>query len=91
LFRPQPDLPDDGPVITGGFPRYHLGDKVNVNCTSYRSKPAAKLRWYINGEQADFALTKNYPVIIYVNSFLNIRFKKLIFWEASSSLEYTLK
>ena len=57
-----PDLPDDGPVITGGFPRYHIGDKVNVNCTSYRSKPAAKLRWYINGEQADFALTKNYPV-----------------------------
>ena len=61
------DLPDDGPVITGGFPRYHIGDKVNVNCTSYRSKPAAKLRWYINGEQADFALTKNFPVTIFTS------------------------
>jgi hypothetical protein len=24
-----PDLPDDGPIITGGFPRYHIGDKVS--------------------------------------------------------------
>jgi len=30
------DLPDDGPMITGGFPRYHIGDKVNINCTSYK-------------------------------------------------------
>jgi hypothetical protein len=28
-----PDLPDDGPVITGGFPRYHIGDKVTVYST----------------------------------------------------------
>lgn len=28
----------------------------------FRSKPAAKLRWYINGEQADPSLTKVYPV-----------------------------
>ena len=39
------DLPDEGPVITGGFPRYHIGDKVEVNCTSKKSKPAAKLKW----------------------------------------------
>lgn len=56
------DLPDDGPIISGGFPRYHIGDKVEVNCTSYKSKPAAKLKWYINGEQADHALVKHYPV-----------------------------
>ena len=58
------DLPDEGPVIEGGFPRYHLGDKVSVNCTSFRSKPAAKLKWYINGEQADPALVKHYKVRI---------------------------
>ncbi|CAB4059703.1 unnamed protein product [Lepeophtheirus salmonis] len=57
------DLPDDGPIITGGFPRYHIGDRVEVNCTSYRSKPAAKLKWYINGEQADPAFTHHFKLI----------------------------
>lgn len=56
------DLPDEGPIISGGFPRYHIGDKVNVNCTSFRSKPAAKLKWYINGEQADHVFVKTYEV-----------------------------
>ena len=60
------DLPDEGPVISGGFPRYHIGDKVEVNCTSKRSKPAAKLKWYINGEQADQNVVKNYKVKIYL-------------------------
>ncbi len=44
-------LPDEGPKITGGKPRYHIGDEVNVNCTSGTSKPAANLQWFINGEQ----------------------------------------
>jgi len=65
------DLPDEGPIITGGFPRYHIGDKVQINCTSHKSKPAAKLRWYINGEQADKQNVKRYRV-----SFLP-RMKKL--------------
>jgi hypothetical protein len=56
------DLPDEGPVISGGFPRYHIGDKVKINCTSHKSKPAAKLRWYINGEQADPQVVKHYKV-----------------------------
>jgi len=56
------DLPDEGPIITGGYPRYHVGDKVKVNCTSRRSRPAAKLRWYINGEQADHHHVKHYDV-----------------------------
>ncbi|XP_046388915.1 uncharacterized protein LOC124157893 [Ischnura elegans] len=46
-------LPGDGPRITGGRPRYQVGDTVRVNCTSGRSKPAAQLIWFINGEQAD--------------------------------------
>ena len=58
------DLPDEGPIITGGFPRYHIGDKVQINCTSHESKPAAKLRWYINGEQADKQNVKRYRVIL---------------------------
>ena len=58
-----PDLPDEGPIIAGGQPRYHIGDRVNVNCTSLRSNPAAKLKWYINGEEADPALLKHYEVV----------------------------
>ncbi|XP_050737154.1 uncharacterized protein LOC127008797, partial [Eriocheir sinensis] len=46
------DLPDQEPTITGGRPKYHVGDEVHVNCTSLRSRPAASLIWYINGEQA---------------------------------------
>ncbi|XP_064468823.1 uncharacterized protein LOC135383160 [Ornithodoros turicata] len=41
-------LPTEGPTITGGLPRYRVGDTVSVNCTSAKSKPAATLRWFIN-------------------------------------------
>ncbi|GLH11583.1 uncharacterized protein GBIM_16339 [Gryllus bimaculatus] len=44
-------LPDEGPRISGGRPRYALGDTVRVNCTSGRSRPPAQLMWFINGEQ----------------------------------------
>ena len=57
------DLPDEGPIIEGAYPRYHIGDKVQINCTSHRSKPVAKLRWYINGEQADKQNVKMYKVM----------------------------
>lgn len=45
-------LPEEGPRISGGRPRYALGDTVKVNCTSGRSRPPAQLMWFINGEQA---------------------------------------
>ena len=44
-------FPEDGPVITGGKSRYEVGDRVRVNCTSHRSKPAAELTWFINNEE----------------------------------------
>ncbi|KAK3850810.1 hypothetical protein Pcinc_042509 [Petrolisthes cinctipes] len=43
--------PDKDPSITGGQTKYHAGDQVKVNCTSERSRPAASLEWYINGEK----------------------------------------
>ncbi|KAK8404657.1 hypothetical protein O3P69_007719 [Scylla paramamosain] len=46
------DLPDRVPTITGGRPKYRVGDEVHVNCTSLRSRPAASLMWYINNKQA---------------------------------------
>ncbi|KAG8199255.1 hypothetical protein JTE90_003682 [Oedothorax gibbosus] len=45
-------LPTEGPSITGGRSKYKVGDIVDVNCTSSKSKPAATLRWYINDELA---------------------------------------
>lgn len=48
-------LPEDGPIITGrpGRHRYQVGDVVRFNCTSAKSKPAAILSWFINGEPVD--------------------------------------
>lgn len=55
-------LPEEGPRITGGRPRYQVGDTVRVNCTSGSSKPAAQLVWFINGEQVGYMChwTSNY-------------------------------
>ncbi|XP_072938570.1 uncharacterized protein [Epargyreus clarus] len=45
-------LPTMGPTITGSRLRYQIGDRVQVNCTSGRSRPATRLAWYVNGEPA---------------------------------------
>lgn len=57
-------LPDTDPKITGGRPRYQIGDVVRVNCTSGRSKPAAKLTWFINGEVAEPSILRRYDTVI---------------------------
>ncbi|KAL7045587.1 hypothetical protein ACKWTF_002266 [Chironomus riparius] len=56
--------PDHGPVITGGKARYQIGDMVRLNCTSGRSKPAAHLQWFINGEPADPILTRQFETLV---------------------------
>ncbi|XP_058826394.1 uncharacterized protein LOC131686185 isoform X2 [Topomyia yanbarensis] len=57
-------LPDEDPHITGGKPRYQIGDYVRVNCSSGRSKPAVHLTWYINSEPADQALVRQYEPVV---------------------------
>lgn len=56
-------LPETDPKITGGRARYQINDKVNVNCTSGRSKPAVKLSWFINGNHASQEFVKQYKTI----------------------------
>jgi len=56
------DLPDQGPVISGSLPRYKVGDVISANCSSLHSIPAARLNWYINGEEATSAMLIEYPV-----------------------------
>lgn len=57
-------LPEDGPKISGGRARYQIGDAVNVNCTSGRSKPATHLTWFINGEPANASYLRHYSTFI---------------------------
>lgn len=54
-------LPTDSPVISGAKLRYSIGDIVDVNCTSSNSKPAADIRWLINGKSAKEE-TVHYPI-----------------------------
>ncbi|XP_052899201.1 uncharacterized protein LOC128305671 [Anopheles moucheti] len=56
--------PATDPVISGGSPRYQIGDLVRVNCTSGQSKPAVHLAWYINSELADLSYVRQYPTIV---------------------------
>ncbi|XP_069702051.1 uncharacterized protein [Periplaneta americana] len=42
-------LPKEGPEITGEERIYQVGDVISLNCTSGKSFPAARLKWYING------------------------------------------
>ncbi|XP_043211522.1 uncharacterized protein LOC122375969, partial [Amphibalanus amphitrite] len=59
------DLPQGGPVIRGLFlDSMDEGDRVWVNCTSYRSRPAAQLTWYINGARPDVSLLRHYPAMV---------------------------
>ncbi|XP_034238623.1 uncharacterized protein LOC117643692 isoform X1 [Thrips palmi] len=45
-------VPSGPPVISGTVrDRFHVGEEVNINCTSSDSYPAADLVWYINDMQ----------------------------------------
>lgn len=52
--------PKHGPQITGGQPRYQIGDIVRVNCTSAASKPVCHLSWLINGMHANRSFLRPY-------------------------------
>lgn len=58
FLLPVAVLPEEGPRIEGGRRRYHVGDTVKLKCRSGRSKPAAQLQWYINGDLADSRFLK---------------------------------
>ncbi|KAK3927941.1 Kin of IRRE-like protein 3 [Frankliniella fusca] len=58
LYEQDMMLPKDGPHITGGKPKYRVDEDVDVLCSVNRSKPAASLLWFINGEVADQKLLR---------------------------------
>ncbi|XP_071519967.1 cell adhesion molecule 2-like [Panulirus ornatus] len=56
------ELPERGPTIHGGRSHYRVGDTARLNCTSSKSKPAAQLTWFINGQKATSPhLVEYYP------------------------------
>lgn len=49
----DPDLPKDGPHISGEERPYNPGDVLSLNCSSGKSHPASTLHWFINGVQVN--------------------------------------
>ncbi|XP_076310255.1 nephrin-like isoform X2 [Tachypleus tridentatus] len=52
----------DGSIINGGPSKYQLGDMVNVNCSSVKSKKPAALSWFINDKKAQPVSLIRYPM-----------------------------
>jgi hypothetical protein len=71
---------------------------VRLNCTSGRSKPAAHLQWFINGEGADSMLTRQYESIVtgregkFTRKFLDETFlsTQVSFFSPTQGLETTV-
>ncbi|KAF7390284.1 hypothetical protein HZH68_012141 [Vespula germanica] len=54
------ELPSQRPSIHGLRRKYRIEDRLRLNCTSGRSKPAANLTWYINDRQPIPSHVKTY-------------------------------
>ncbi|XP_022257055.1 uncharacterized protein LOC106472805 [Limulus polyphemus] len=55
----------NNPIINGGLLKYQVGDKVNVNCSSAKSKKPATLSWFINDRKAQPVSLLRYPMTQY--------------------------
>lgn len=57
-----PALPERGPELklNRNLDRFGLGDIIYANCTSSRSRPAAKLQFLLDGEPVSNCLQYNY-------------------------------
>jgi len=44
------DTPMGDPVIYNARTGYAIGERLDINCTSFQSRPAARLQWFINGK-----------------------------------------
>ncbi|UYV62701.1 hypothetical protein LAZ67_2001616 [Cordylochernes scorpioides] len=78
LGGPAACVTGDGPVITGGKAKYQVGDVVNVNCTSAKSRPRAELLWFVNDRSAASSSLVRYPPLRFPDgeeaSILGLRF-----------------
>lgn len=56
--------PSRGPTISGGHPKYQIGDTVRVNCTSAPSKPICHLSWLINNIPVNRSFLRHYDSLV---------------------------
>jgi len=56
-------MPKEGPHIQGEENIYQIGDAINLTCTSGKSYPPAKLRWFINNQEVS---SRNYGTISFL-------------------------
>ncbi|KAF8784488.1 Cell adhesion molecule 2 like protein [Argiope bruennichi] len=54
-----------GPVIDGNLPWYHVGDLVNLTCSSAKSPIPVHIRWFVNDMEAKQEHIIKYPTIRY--------------------------
>ncbi|GIX95705.1 DUF1758 domain-containing protein [Caerostris extrusa] len=54
-----------GPVIEGNLPWYHVGDLVNLTCSSAKSPIPVHIRWFVNDMEAKMEHLIKYPTIRY--------------------------
>ncbi|GFX67957.1 DUF1758 domain-containing protein [Trichonephila clavipes] len=54
-----------GPVIEGNLPWYHVGDLVNLTCSSAKSPIPVHIRWFVNDMEAKSEHLIKYPTIRY--------------------------
>ncbi|XP_039439650.1 uncharacterized protein LOC120420638 [Culex pipiens pallens] len=59
-------VPREGPHINGSERRsYHIGETIELNCTSGRSYPASTLQWHLNDQPVtDPASIVQYPRVV---------------------------
>ncbi|CAG2100021.1 unnamed protein product [Medioppia subpectinata] len=53
----------EGPIISGGRPTYHVGDLINLTCTSSKSYPAPQLKFFINDKEARPEYLRYHPKV----------------------------
>lgn len=54
-------LPQQDPEITGEQKVYKVGETISLNCTSGRSYPPARLRWFVNDVQVHYTFAHSLP------------------------------
>ncbi|RWS19230.1 hypothetical protein B4U80_03677, partial [Leptotrombidium deliense] len=74
-------LPSEGPRVESSRNEYKPGDIVVANCTSAKSKPPAKLNWYINDESRNNEQEIEFSTTLHADglemSSLSLRFRAL--------------
>ena len=71
-------LPTEAPTIQGGQTHYAPGDFLHLNCSSYESKPAADLSWFVNDQKVETGTRLFFPTKISSGPSSGQRFSQIL-------------